>query len=285
MVVLFDDSTKLQIGSIGVDVKRRVWIGIAKENIFGDERFHSFECTLTLRSSDKGNIFAGESGNGSKNIRTAAKHVTIEGDGTTESTNRSTIGRRSYVKDGFDLFAPWLGTRRSEPKAKEIGFGNSPLEFSGVDSKAVVQKACEDKTKAGKVIVPDAMCDFDVINGGNHIINAVEDFFHSGLSKIRGLTSSHGQTGVAELAKRRDDGAKLGRFGIKAKGVILHGNINLGEEFVWALILDDGLNLRQWILLVLDEFVEHAEIGDPAHGTVLFGNNDFGNDEGTGSPE
>ena len=64
MIVLFDNSTKWQIGSIGVDVRRRVWIGIAKENIFGNESFHGFESTLTLRSPGEGNIFAGKSCNG-----------------------------------------------------------------------------------------------------------------------------------------------------------------------------------------------------------------------------
>ena len=238
MIMLFDDSTKLQIGSIGVDVKRQVWIGIAKENIFGDECIDGFESTATLRSPEKGNVFAGESGNGSKNVCTAAEHVAIEGDGATESANLSAIGGRSHVKDGFDLFAPWFGSGGSEPKAKEIGFGNGPLTLGGVDGEAVFEKACEDKTKAGKVIFPIVMSDFNIVNIQSHILYVAEDFFHGGLSKIRGLTDSHGQTSVAILAKGCDNGAEFGRFVVETEGVILHGDVNFCEELIGALFLN-----------------------------------------------
>ena len=280
MVMLFDDSTELQIGGICVDVERRVRIGIAKEYIFGDERFHGVESTLTFRSPDKGDIFAGEGGDGCKNVGTATEHVSVEGDGTTECTNLSAISRRSHVKDGFDLFAPWFGSGGSEPKAKEIGFGNGPLTLGGVDGEAVFEKACEDKTKAGKVIFPIVMSDFNIVNIQSHILYVAEDFFHGGLSKIRGLTDSHGQTSVAILAKRCDNGPEFGRFVVETEGVILHGDVNFCEELVGALFLNNGLNVGQWIFLTLNEFVEHTEVGDPADGIVF-----LWNDEGTGGPK
>ena len=136
--VLFDHSTKLQIGSIGVDVERQIGIRVAEKYIFGDERFRIFEGTLALRGPYEGNILAGEGSDGSKKISTAAEYVAIEGNGTTEGSNSRSVGRRSDMQDGFNLLAPRLGSSRGEPKAKEICFRDGPFAFDGIDGEDVV---------------------------------------------------------------------------------------------------------------------------------------------------
>ena len=64
------------------------------------------------------------------------------------------------------------------------------------------------------MISPIVMSDFYIVDVRSHILYNAEDFVHGGLSKIRGLTDSHGQTSVAILAKHKrcDDGAELGRL-------------------------------------------------------------------------
>ena len=51
----------------------------------------------------------------------------------------------------------------------------------------------------------------------------------------------------------------------------MHRNINLRKELIARAALENILNLRMIVNFAFDNFVESAEVGNPAHPSILLG--------------
>ena len=75
MAILSDDCIKLQVASIGVNVKWFVMIGISEKSIGGCQCFHLIECFFGILESI-GTCLCQSSWLGGKNVAAMGPHVT-----------------------------------------------------------------------------------------------------------------------------------------------------------------------------------------------------------------
>ena len=133
--------------------------------------------------------------------------------------------------------------------AKEVSFLDSPFAFEWIDCKAMGFQIMECHVNEFEMFFPCHVGEFDIIDVSHGIMFRnfhTEGVLHGSLGPVRGLTNSHRKDVAMELAKGCDNGAQFLRFLVKVEGVVLHGDVKFGEELVRFLVLDNGLNARQW---------------------------------------
>ena len=70
------------------------------------------------------------------------------------------------------------------------------------------------------------------------------------------------------------DGAEVLTFLIHFKGTILHPNDHFCKELVSKVLLQDICDNGQGILLAFNYLVQLSKVADPAHTSILFGDNE-----------
>ena len=108
------------------------------------------------------------------------------------------------------------------------------------------------------------------------VAKMTQNTFHHFLSNIRGSVDAHGEATIPIKTEGSRNGAKISTFFVHVEGIVLHGEIELGEKFVTFATRQNFVDLGQRIELSLDSLVERTEIRDPANSTIF-----LGDDKGT----
>ena len=138
----------------------------------------------------------------------------------------------------------------------------------------MIFEAGEDSVKSLDMIFPLVVEDCNIIDVDFDIVNGTQNAFHCLLSNVGGTRDAHGESSIAVQSEGGEKGAQVLGIVIQFQRVVLHGDVELGEELVSFPAGKDVCYPWEWIDLRFDSLVQASKVSNPSDTFVLLGDDE-----------